>query len=218
MATFPSMQTRQEIFDATTRITQLTQQPSDFLTGLLVQQQQYTSIEWISRFNLLAKIPSPPDSISYLEAAAQIGVSESTLRAVARMAITANLLGETKDGRLMHNSISIALVENESLATWFSYLIKRSVPCMRAYPEATSKWSDSADNNKVAYNVAFNTDLSFFQHLKANPVLGAEFDGYMKSQSLVNTATSASYLSKGFDWEALGKAKIVDVSTVCHAI
>jgi 6-hydroxytryprostatin B O-methyltransferase len=209
---FQSMQTRQEIFDSVTQIKQVSQQPSDFLTDILIQQQQYSSIEWLYRFNILAEVPLPPDSISYPDAAAKIGVSESTLRAVARMAMTANFLCETKDGKLAHNSLSASFVEDEGLAAWLSYLIKGSVPCMRAFPDATRKWSDSRKRNEAAYNVAMSTELSFFEHLKANPNLSAEFGKYMKSQSTVATGTSADHLLKGYDWEALGDAKIVDVS------
>lgn len=133
MVAFANPQTRQDIFDSTTRIEQLTQQTSDFLTNILVQQQQYTCIEWIWSFKVLTKVPSQPGSISYADVATKLQVPESTLRSVARMAMTANLLCETKDGRLAHNWLSAVFVEDTSMSTWLSYLLHRSVPCMRTF-------------------------------------------------------------------------------------
>jgi len=56
MGAFANLQTRQDIFDSTTLIKQRTQQPSDFLTDILVQQQQYACIEWIWKFKVLSEI------------------------------------------------------------------------------------------------------------------------------------------------------------------
>lgn len=217
MAAFPNMQSRHEILELATRIKQLSQQPSDFLTDLLVQQQQFACIEWIHRFHLLKEIPLPPGSISYPDAAAKLRVSVSTLRAVTRMAMTANILAETKDGRLAHNKLSAAFVEDENLAAWLSYLINGSIPCMRAFPEATQRWNDSTKRNETSYNIAMGTDLSFFEHLAADSHRSAEFGKYMKSQSTVHAGVNAGHLVIGYDWAKLGEAKIVDVScTLCH--
>lgn len=212
MVAFANLQARQDIFDSTTRIKQLMQQPSDFLSDILVQQQQYTCIEWIWNFKVLTEVPLQPGSISYADVATKLQVPESTLRSVARMAMTANFLCETKDGRLAHNSLSAVFAEDASMATWLSYLLHRSVPCMRAFTQATERWPDPTKGNETAYSLTMNTDLSFFDHLKANPDLSAEFGKYMKSQSTVHTGASVDHLLQGLDWAALGEAKVVDVS------
>ena len=206
-----NLQMRQDIFDSLTRIKQLTQQPSDFLTEILVQQQQYTCIDWLWNFKILAEVPLQPGSISYADVAAKVQISESTLRSVARMAMTADFLCETREGKLAHTSLSAVFVEDVNLATWLSYLLHRSVPCMRAFTQATERWSDPTTGNETAYGLAMNTELSFFDHLKANPDLAAEFGKYMKSQSTVHIGASVHHLSKGLDWAALGKGKVVDV-------
>ncbi|TVY19763.1 O-methyltransferase fsr2 [Lachnellula arida] len=211
MAAFSNMHTRQDIFDAVTRIKQVTQEPSDFLMDLLVQQQQFACIEWLWRFKVMEEVPLPPTTILYEDVASKIHVPGSILRAVARMAMTVGVLCETEDGRLAHNPLSAALVTDDDLATWLSHILNRSVPCMRAFPQAAVNWPNPAKGNETAYNVAMNTDLPFFDHLKANPDIGAEFGKYMQSQAKVNTGASVDHLVTGFDWAALGNAKIVDV-------
>ena len=210
MVAIPDHQTRQEILDSMTRIKELAQQPSDFLTNVLVQQQQYTAIEWLWKFQVLHEIPLRK-SISYVDVAAKLQMPESTLRSVARMAMTADFLCETKSGNLAHNPLSTVFVEDDDMATWMSYMIHRSVPCMRTFAQATKKWPGTTKGNETAYNLAMDTDLSFFDHLRANPDFGAEFGRYMKSQSTVHTGASVDHLVQGLDWAALGKSKIVDV-------
>jgi len=205
------MQMRQEMSDSTTRTKRLTPEPSDFLTKILVQQQQYACIEWLFHFKILDHIPSG-GSISYSELATKLRLSKSDIRAVARMAMTTNLLAETEDGNLTHSALSAALVENDGLSTWLSYLIQRSVPCMRAFVKASELWPASTKSTETAYNVAVDTDLSFFDHMKQNKDLSIEFGNYMKSQSTVHAGASVEHLVNGTDWAALGEAKIVDVS------
>lgn len=214
MSPLPSFQQREDIFDAATRIKQLTQQPSDFLTDLLVQQQQFACIQWICHFKILSNISLPPRAAPYAEVARNAGVPEATLRSVARMAMTANFLGETTEGHLSHNSLSAALVEDPNLLTWLSYMVNRTVPCMAAFVQATEKWPNSTKGNETAYNIAMKTELPFFDHLKSSPELGAEFGAYMKSQASVHSGASVNHLLHGFDWQALGKAKVVDVSII----
>jgi hypothetical protein len=211
MGAFSNIQTRQDIFDSATRIKQATQEPSDFLMEILVQQQQFACIEWLWHFKVIGEVPLRPDSISYANIATKLKVPESTLRAVARMAMTANFLSETAEGRLAHNSLSETFVKDDGLATWLSYMINRSVPCMRALTEATRRWPEPEKGSETAYNVAMDTELSFFDHLKSDQDLGAEFGKYMKSQSNVHAGASVDHLVVGLDWAALGNAKIVDV-------
>ena len=214
MTAFTDLRTRQEVFDAATRITQLTQQTSDFLTNLLVQQQQYHCIEWLWTFKAFSEVPLHPGSISYGDVAIKLGVLESTLRSVARMAMTVNFLSETEDGKLAHSPLSAIFVEDANMETWLSYLINRSVPCMRAFIQATKTWPNPSKGNETAYNLAMNTDLPFFDHLRENPDLSAEFGRYMKSQSTVHAGASVDHLLEGLDWAALKEAKIVDVRDI----
>ena len=147
MAASANLQTRD---DSLTRINQLMQEPSHFLTEVLVQQQQCTCIEWLWNFNVLTEAPLRPDSISYADVATKLQVPESTLRSVARMAMTANFLCETKDGRLAHNLLSTVFVEDTIMATWLSYLLHRSVPCMRAFTQATEGWPNPTKGDETA--------------------------------------------------------------------
>ena len=77
--------------------------------------------------------------------------------------------------------------------------------------EASLKWPGSVEKTETAYNAAFDTDLPFFQHLGQFPDRTRQFSGYMKS--LTNSPGSQlKHLVNGYDWAALGKGLVVDVS------
>ena len=207
-------QARDEILEHATRTKQLVHDPSSFLTELLVQQQQYASLRWLCHFDILSKITNAPSGLPYVDLARLAGVPETTLRAVARMALTSGFLAETPEGYLSHNALSRAIIEDRHLSHWLYYIMNQTVPLMGCLIPAVEKWGDSKQSNHTAYNIMRDTDLPFFEFLKSRPDLSAEFDAYMESQAVMHTGTRIDHLLQSFDWAALGKAVVVDVSFV----
>lgn len=77
--------------------------------------------------------------------------------------------------------------------------------------EASEKWPGSEEKNQTAYNIAFETDMPFFDHLVTLPEKTKQFASYMKNVQN-SEGTAIGYLVHGFDWASLGKATVVDVS------
>ncbi|KAL9584580.1 MAG: hypothetical protein Q9203_004606 [Teloschistes exilis] len=209
--THPSHAVRDAILEHATRTKHLVHDPSSFLTEILVQQQQYESLKWLSHFDILSKINKSPDGTSYPDLARLAGVPETTLRAIARMAMTSGPLAESSKGYLCHNVLSCAIIEDRHLSHWLYYIVKQTVPLMGCLIPAVGKWGDSKQSNHTAYNIMRGTDLPFFELLKSRPDLSAEFDTYMESQAVIHSGTRVDHLLQAFDWAALGEALVVDV-------
>ena len=207
-------QATDEILEHATRTKQLVHDPSSFLTELLVQQQQYASLGWLCHFDILSKINNLPGGVPYVELARLTSVPETTLRAVARMAMTSGFLAETVEGSLSHNALSSAIIEDRHLSHWLHYIVKCTVPLMGCLIPAVEKWGDSKQSNHTAYNIMVDSDLPFFEFLKSRPDMSVEFDAYMESQAVIHSGTRIDHLLQGFDWAALGEAVVVDVSFV----
>lgn len=203
---------RDAIIEHATQMKHLVHDPNSFLTELLIQQQQYYCIRWLCHFDVLSCIPLPPDGLPYAEVAARASVPVSTLQSVARMAMTAGLLCETRDGKLSHSPLSAPFVENVYMRTQLLYIFSHSVPLMAALAPATEKWGDTTAPNETAYNFVHETDLPFFQHLESRPDISEGFDAYMKSRAVSHTGSSAEHLLDAFDWKSVGEATVVDVS------
>ncbi|EEU34029.1 uncharacterized protein NECHADRAFT_63896 [Fusarium vanettenii 77-13-4] len=202
---------RDAVIEHAAQIKHLVHDPNSFLTELVVQQQQYHCIGWLCHFDVLSQIPLPLASISYADVSAKAGVPISTLRSVARMAMTAGLLREDRDGRLSHNALSASFVENPHMRVQLLHMFNQTVPIMEKLAQATEKWGTTTAKNETAYNLVHDTDLTFFQHLKSRPDLNEGFDAFMKSRAVSHTGSNVEHLLEAFDWKALGEAKVVDV-------
>ncbi|RSL69095.1 hypothetical protein CEP53_002351 [Fusarium sp. AF-6] len=202
---------RDAIIEHAAQIKNLVHDPNSFLTELVVQQQQYHCIGWLCHFDVLSQIPLPPASLSYADVSAKAGVPISTLRSVARMAMTAGLLCEDRDGLLSHNALSASFVENPHMRVQLLHMFNQTVPIMEKLAQATEKWGNTTAKNETAYNLVHDTDLTFFEHLKSRPDLNEGFDAFMKSRAVSHTGSNVEHLLEAFDWKALGEAKVVDV-------
>ncbi|KAM0438573.1 hypothetical protein ACHAPT_001325 [Fusarium lateritium] len=202
---------RDAIIEHAAQLKHLVHDPNSFLTELVVQQQQYHCIGWLCHFDVLSHIPLPPSSLSYADVSAKAGVPTSTLRSVARMAMTAGLLCEDRDGSLSHNALSASFVKNPHMRVQLLHMFNQTVPIMEKLAQATEKWGSTTAPNETAYNLVHQTDLPFFEHLKSRPDLNEGFDAFMKSRAVSHTGSNVEHLLEAFDWKALGEAKVVDV-------
>ncbi|RGP80520.1 fusarubin cluster-methyltransferase [Fusarium longipes] len=202
---------RDSVIEYATQLKQLVHDPHSFLTELVVQQQQYYCIGWLCHFDVLSLIPLPPKAISYDQVAIQAKVPLSTLQSVARMAMTAGLLCETKDKKLSHNDLSCNFVTDVHMRTQLLYMFNQTVPIMAALKDATQRWGSTSATNETTYNIVYNTDLTFFEYLKAHPDLNKSFHAYMKSRAVSHTGSNVEHLLGSYNWGGLGEATVVDI-------
>ncbi|KAL9622213.1 MAG: hypothetical protein Q9160_003396 [Pyrenula sp. 1 TL-2023] len=151
------------------------------------------------------------DHISYSALAEKSKLPERQLKGVIRMAIAGDFLSEPIPGHVSHNRKSANLVTEKSFMEWARFMTNSSAPTAAKFPEATQRWGNTQAKNETAYQLANNTDLPFFDHLKQSEVLTDQFASYMKNVT-ASEGTSISHLLSGFDWASLeAGAKIVDV-------
>ncbi|RJE19621.1 o-methyltransferase [Aspergillus sclerotialis] len=174
-----------------------------------VQNQYIASLRWLTHFAIFSLVPLT-EEISYSSVAASAGVSERQLKTVARMAMTNRVLCEPTPGMIAHTATSATFVTNPSLHDWAIFMCEASVPAAAHMVEASKKWPDSSAPNETAYNVAFDTNLPFFDHLATLPIRTKQFAGYMKNVTN-SEGTAIRHLLNGFNWAGLGTAHVVDV-------
>lgn len=127
------------------------------------------------------------------------------------MAMTSNLFCEPSSGEIAHTATSALLVTNPNLHDWAVFMTETSAPTAANMVDASKRWSHSTEKTETAYNLAFKTDLPFFDHLATLPEKTKQFAGYMKNVTN-SEGTAIHHLLRGFDWAGLGKATVVDVS------
>lgn len=83
--------------------------------------------------------------------------------------------------------------------------------------DADKKWPGSVDVTQTAFNLAFKTDLPFFKYIGAEPERYRQFAGYMRALTS-GQEVNLDHLVKGWDWDKLGHALVVDVSDLLFVI
>lgn len=127
------------------------------------------------------------------------------------MAMTNRIFCEPAADTVAHSPASALFVTDSSFHDWAEFMCEASVPAAAHLVEASKKWPNSRAKNETAYNVAFNTDLPFFDHLATLPDRTRQFAGYMKNVTS-SEGTSIRHLLNGFDWGSVGTAQVIDVS------
>ncbi|KAK3944724.1 6-hydroxytryprostatin B O-methyltransferase [Diplogelasinospora grovesii] len=212
-------QARQSLMDAALQLFQLAAGPSEFVPNLAPGVQYISCVAWLIRYDIFHLVPMS-GAISYTDLAttasrANSGVTipEERLKSIIRMAMTSALFLEPEPNRICHSATSSLLARDADVHSWASYLSTRSAPTALAMTAAHGRFSPSSvAKNETAYNVAFNTELPFFEHLKQNPEGMQEFAGYMRNVT-TSDGLDIKHLVNGYPWETLSGSGglVVDV-------
>jgi hypothetical protein len=182
-----------------------------------VHYQSLSCLGWLVKFDIFNHVPSDLNSIPYTDLAAKAGVPTTRLQSVARMAMTSGLFIEPSPTQIAHSQLSAAFAADSSLQDWALFMTQYSAPMASKLAEATARWGETTAKHETAFNVAFDTELPFFDYVKAKPGLAEMFAGYMRSMGQSESGR-LQHLVDGFDWTALGEASIVDVGgSTAHA-
>lgn len=128
------------------------------------------------------------------------------------MTITNNFLTQPNVENVTHNSNSLLFVTDPGFMGWLDFMMRYSMPTATAFAEATEKWESTAEKDQTAFNIAAQTDVSFFNYFAQSFELSNQFASYMRSVQ-ASSGTSLRHLLTGYDWANLDKgAVVIDVS------
>ncbi|KAB8262555.1 S-adenosyl-L-methionine-dependent methyltransferase [Aspergillus pseudonomiae] len=200
---------RERILDNALRLFQLAAGPSAYLLNLQTGYHYASCLRWLCHFRIFHLVPLE-GSIAYADLAILAKAPEPQLRSVVRMAMTNGLFHEGPPHHVTHSATSALLRNDADSYDWAVIMSDLSVPAAFAMVEAHERWPGSIEGNQTAYNIAVDTELSFFNHLAEHPDRKRQFAGFMRSMSR-SQGTDAEKLAEGWDWAALGHASVVDV-------
>ena len=180
----------------------------------MVQKFQYVScISWLCQYNIFDLVPLN-GIISYEDLAASAKVPKQRLKSIIGMVMTNALFRQQPDGQSIgHSAMSALLARDNDMQAWASFMCKTSAPMALQMVAAHQRWGpNTVKKNETAYNVAFDTDLPFFDHVGSDESRVKEFAGYMRNVQK-SEGVNLNHLVAGFAWADLQKDSIVvDVS------
>lgn len=156
------------------------------------------------------------EAISYADLAAAAGVPEQRLKSIIRMAMTNTLFREQPDGKhVCHSATSALLARNSDVYAYANYMCAKSAPTAMHMAAAHQRWGPTSMRTyETAYNIAFDTDLPFFDHLGRDEAKMDEFARYMRNVRS-SEGIDLKHLVTGFTWQDIRDGGVVvDVSTL----
>ncbi|KFY76985.1 hypothetical protein V499_03505 [Pseudogymnoascus sp. VKM F-103] len=205
-------QARQEIIAAALEILQLAIGPSEFLPNLATGFQYVSCLSWLCQYKIFHLVPLD-STISYAELATAASVPEQRLKSIIRMVLTNSLFREQPNGKHVgHSATSALLARNEDVYAYATYMCAKSAPTAIHMAEAQKRWgADSTRTYETAYNVAFDTDLPFFDHLSRDKEKMGEFARYMRNVRS-SEGVDFKHLVAGYQWSDIcDNGTVVDV-------
>ncbi|KAB5575394.1 putative O-methyltransferase, partial [Coniochaeta sp. 2T2.1] len=200
---------RERIMSHALQLYHLAAGPSEYLATLQTGYHYIAALQWLCHVKIFDLVPLE-GTIDYASLADKAGVPTARLKGILRMAMTSQLFTEVADQQVAHTATSAWLRTNQNSRDWAIFMCDISAPTALAMAAAHQKWPASTARTHTAYNLAFQTDLPFFDHLAQQPERHRQFAGYMQSVT-ASQGTSLKHLISGFDWESLGDALVVDV-------
>lgn len=118
---------------------------------------------------------------------------------------------EPVKGTVAHTRASRLLAENIELSCWTSLFVESTWKVSMLTIDAMDKWPGSQSPLQTGIQLAFDTDMHWFEILGRNPEMQKKFGIGMKSFS-EGVGFEVEYLSKHYPWDKLPTGKVVDVS------
>lgn len=130
------------------------------------------------------------------------------------MAMTNTLFREQPDGKNVgHSATSALLARDGDIYAYATYMCAKSAPMAMHMAAASQKWGPASTRTyETAYNVAFDTDLPFFEHLSRNEAKMGDFARYMRNVRS-SDGVNLKHLVAGYSWQDIADGGlVVDVS------
>ncbi|KAI9742750.1 MAG: hypothetical protein M1818_003479 [Claussenomyces sp. TS43310] len=201
---------RDALLDATRKLQILVTGPRRWLMGSIMNSHDgLSTLRAVSHFKIAQAIPVE-GSIPIADLAAVIKLPEQPLMRILRQLIPQMLFTEPKKGHFGHSIVSVEIARDPLLQAWVSHNVDELYVSGTKFVEMMEKWGDSGEPTETAFNLAYDTNDTFWEYLAKHPEVGARFGATMKAQAADSIADSPS-LEGIIPWNDLGKATVVDL-------
>jgi hypothetical protein len=168
-------------------------------------------LQWLGGFQVLACIPLS-GSVPLKDVADIAGVPEQQLERVVHTMATAGFLHEPQPGHVAHTPLSAPFVIKPSLLDAGIFLSETAAPAALHMAAATRRFEGSQRANESAYNVAFNTPVTFGAICEQSSKLQRQWHAF-QHYGIGDVDTGVQEVLTRLDWAALGHVSVVDVSS-----
>jgi hypothetical protein len=135
---------------------------------------------------------------------------EDDARRIMRHAMTNRIFLEPEKGRIGHSAASQAIATVPYFKEWINETCDRIWPVGPRIVDAMQNWPGSQEPNQTGFNLAFNTDVSFFGEISKNPANARRFANSMTFFQ-ASPGMAISHIVDNYDWAAHSSGTLVDI-------
>ncbi|KAI2633031.1 putative O-methyltransferase [Hypomontagnella submonticulosa] len=203
-------ETRSKILDAAQDLIRLVRGPTEQVLTLTWSAADTANIDLITWLKLPQHVPLE-SSISLQELSAAVRVPEPLLGRIVRYAIGNGVFQEETPNIIRHSATSAALVHNQHLANIVPFGAECLGSILMKIPDYVMlKRDDPAHAVHAAFNIAYRTDESLFEHFHKHEDLNRKYHEYLLGR--VNMPLwSVDRLRAAWPWASKRNVTLVDV-------
>ncbi|KAE8324781.1 S-adenosyl-L-methionine-dependent methyltransferase [Aspergillus sergii] len=195
---------RENVIEACRKMLALVTSPAEMLKEMaLIDRQNLASLQIINHYQIASVVPLN-GNIPLSELANKCGLPVDILRRILRQAMTYGAFSEPESDCIAQTDVS---KEIPRLSPLLTYQLDICLPSMVRLLD----WLKDIDGEHTcAYQIAHDTKDTWWSSASKRPEL---IENYGKYMALITSggAHDVSYVLKGFAWEKLGDAIVVDV-------
>lgn len=144
----------------------------------------------------------------------KVGLDEERTKRIIQYSMTNGIFKPTRPGYFAHTGMSKAIFSNKYVHAWIGHNLEDVYPAGACTTDILEKHrSYSGNSSETGFQAAFDTKMDIFQYFENHSDRQERFGMAMKSLSLPGGPYDAANVPKTFDFNKLGEATIIDVST-----
>lgn len=186
------------------------------------------TLDILNQFDFFSAIPLG-GSATYSDIARATTLPESIVHRVLRYAAAMRLFAEgpSGSGTIIHTASSAFLAKNHRMRSWLSHNLEELRVGALYTPESLRKYSAGkerpseevlesgfaiADIDKTGHRITFWDYIQHTPEGKPEGFRAKRFAEAMQATAMASATNPDEVVKRGFDWDTLGQATVVDVS------
>ncbi|KAI9833494.1 MAG: hypothetical protein M1819_003652 [Sarea resinae] len=199
------------LIDSAKQIQDLVTGPDDTIKWQTMNYKHITAAYHVIYHFKIAQAVPDKGSITFPELAKATGVHETIIARVIRALIPGKIFAEPKSGQIAHTPMSKLLARDKYIQAWVGHNTEDIYVSEARFVDAIEKFGFTGEPSQTGFNLAFNTNDTYWEYAAKHPQLQARF-----SDSMIAAAGKgvgdAKHLATLYPWEKLQKGStIVDI-------
>ncbi|CZR69808.1 related to sterigmatocystin 7-O-methyltransferase precursor [Phialocephala subalpina] len=200
---------RLNLIAATKELHDLSLGPKEGLRYLAWDSVNQLSLQAMYEFKIYEAVPLS-GSISYQDLADKVNVPMLNLRRLIRHAMTNRIFHEPRKGFVAHTRTSRLLLEDQPLNNWVGFMTNDLWLPIAHVVQAMKKWPGSGESNETSVNLAYGTDVNWFDWIQQDKGFANRYNLAMQAHG-GGEGFAVSHTVDGYPWAELGDATVVDM-------